>query len=78
MTQLTYFITGGNRGIGFQIVKQLAASKDDKIIAAARDISKAVELKELAEKTGNISIVTLDVSSEESIAKLDAVIRICC
>lgn len=67
MPALTYFITGGNRGIGFEIAKNLSAVKSNKIIVSVRDAEKATALKELASKTGNITLVTLDVSSPDSI-----------
>ncbi|ODQ58916.1 hypothetical protein WICANDRAFT_63423 [Wickerhamomyces anomalus NRRL Y-366-8] len=68
-----YFITGVNRGIGFQIVKQLSeANPENIIIGTARDPTKATELQSLASSNPNIHILKLDVASEESIAALDA------
>lgn len=71
MSKLTYFITGGNRGIGFEIAKNLSAVKSNKIVISVRDPKKAKDLNELAEKTRNIALVTLDVSSQDSVATLD-------
>ncbi|KAK6456173.1 uncharacterized protein RJT20DRAFT_127990 [Scheffersomyces xylosifermentans] len=68
---LTYFVTGGNRGLGFAIVKQLAAA-NHKVIATTRDVAKSVELQKLADSNSNIHIVKLDLSSIESIEALDA------
>lgn len=70
-----YFISGGNRGIGFGLTKQLAARDNVHIIATARDPDSASALKELQAKHGNIDIVKLDVSSEESIDLLDAQLK---
>ncbi|CAK7898023.1 benzil reductase ((S)-benzoin forming) Irc24p [[Candida] anglica] len=66
-----YFITGGNRGIGYKIVEQLAARPNTKVLATARNVESAVELKELQAKHHNIEILKLNVSSEESIDTLD-------
>ncbi|KAK6199593.1 uncharacterized protein RJT21DRAFT_115382 [Scheffersomyces amazonensis] len=69
----TYFITGANRGIGFEITKYYSnLSKDNKIVATARDPSKAAELKELAAKNGNIEIIPLAIDNDESVAAIDS------
>lgn len=68
----TYFITGGNRGIGFSIVKQLAQNPNNTIIATARDPTSAQELQALSKSNQSVHIVKLDVSSSESIAELDS------
>ncbi len=68
-----YFITGANRGIGYQLAKQLSeANPENVIIGTARDPSKATELKSLASSNPKIHIVKLDVTSEESISELDS------
>ncbi|CAK7898008.1 benzil reductase ((S)-benzoin forming) Irc24p [[Candida] anglica] len=66
-----YLVTGGNRGIGYKIVEQLAARPNTKVLATARNVESAVELKELQAKHHNIEILKLDVSSEESLDALD-------
>ncbi|ABN67415.1 Predicted short chain-type dehydrogenase [Scheffersomyces stipitis CBS 6054] len=71
MSSLTYFVTGGNRGIGFELVKQ-AADAGHKVIATARDVAKATELQKLADSNKNVKIVTLDVADVKSIEALDA------
>ncbi|KAK6199594.1 uncharacterized protein RJT21DRAFT_87476 [Scheffersomyces amazonensis] len=73
MSGHTYFITGANRGIGFEITKYYSnLSKDNKIVATARDPSKAAELKELAAKNGNIEIIPLAIDNDESVAAIDS------
>ncbi|KAK6200170.1 uncharacterized protein RJT21DRAFT_41594 [Scheffersomyces amazonensis] len=73
MTGQTYFVTGTNRGIGFEITKYYSnLSKDNKIIATARDPSKADKLKELAAKNGNVEIITLETTSDKSIGLIDS------
>jgi len=67
MNNLVYVVTGGNRGIGCEICKQLAElKKDATIILAARDLSKA---SEVVSKLGykNIKACQLDVTSTDSI-----------
>lgn len=61
----TYFITGANRGIGFQLTSILSKKKDNFIIGTTR--SDSSELSKLAEERGNIKIIKLDVSSIDSI-----------
>lgn len=62
-------ITGANRGLGLEFVRQYAAD-GARIIAACRDPSKAEELQKLAAKFKNIQIETLEVSDQKSIYKL--------
>ncbi|KAK6462838.1 hypothetical protein DFJ63DRAFT_336140 [Scheffersomyces coipomensis] len=65
MSGQTYFITGANRGIGFELTKYLVAlNPDNKIIATVRDISKATALKALSK---NIVLFPLDLGSQKSI-----------
>ncbi|KAJ8396665.1 hypothetical protein AAFF_G00015030 [Aldrovandia affinis] len=67
----TVMVTGASRGLGLQIVESLASGSysPGKIIATARDPSKAKELQNLAGKYSNIHIITLDVVSQDSIEK---------
>lgn len=63
----TYCITGANRGIGLELTRQLA-KRGDKIIATARDLNGASELKSLAEQNkGKIDLFGLDVTNDGSI-----------
>ncbi|KAK6462837.1 hypothetical protein DFJ63DRAFT_313966 [Scheffersomyces coipomensis] len=65
MSGQTYFITGANRGIGFEITKYLLASNPDhKIIATARDASKATALKALSK---NVIVFPLDLGDQKTI-----------
>lgn len=67
---LSVLITGASRGIGFELVRQYAAAHRDNIVfAGVRTPSKAVALKQLSEKNGNVHIITLDVDSEDSVKK---------
>ncbi|CAM9021555.1 unnamed protein product [Wickerhamomyces anomalus] len=75
MTGKVYFISGGNRGIGYEFVKQLSSNPENTVIASARDVSKATELQKLADTQGNVKIVTLDVGDKASIDALDSQLK---
>lgn len=75
MSGKVYFVSGGNRGIGFQFVKQLSSSSENTVIASARDPAKAAELQALADAQKNVKIVKLDVSDKASIDALDAQLK---
>lgn len=65
----TIVVTGGNRGIGKEIVKQLS-SQGHQVILTARDKQKGLEVqKEFAEQGLDVSFEQLDVSSYDSIDK---------
>lgn len=69
----TYFITGGNRGIGFNLVKILSASKDNTVITSIRGpilLPKNAQLKQLKKERDNIHVVQLDLTNEDSINKI--------
>lgn len=69
----TYFITGGNRGIGFHLVKILSASKDNTVITSIRGpilLPKNAQLKQLEKERDNIHVVQLDLTNEDSINKI--------
>jgi len=72
----TVLITGANRGIGFEFVRQYAV-KGWAVIAGARTPDAATNLRELAGQYATISIEKLDVSDPSSVdalaAKLDGV-----
>ncbi|KAM6973507.1 C-signal [Aplochiton taeniatus] len=62
-------ITGASRGLGLQMVKELARSngRPKTIIATARNPSSSKDLQELAKSHQGVHIVTLDVLSQVSI-----------
>jgi NAD(P)-dependent dehydrogenase (short-subunit alcohol dehydrogenase family) len=59
-------ITGTNRGIGLEFVKQYAADGAD-IVACCREPGKATELKAIK---GKVRVMALDVGDESSVAAL--------
>ncbi len=67
----TVLVTGSNRGIGFEFVKQYA-KRGWTVIATARSPEKAEALKALAAQHPNIKIDKLDVTKDDEIAALGA------
>ncbi|KAI0667318.1 NAD-P-binding protein [Trametes maxima] len=64
----TWLVTGSSRGIGLEIVRQLVASPNNLVVAAARNPAKAsalIALKEAAK--GTLHIIGLDVSDFYSV-----------
>jgi NAD(P)-dependent dehydrogenase (short-subunit alcohol dehydrogenase family) len=61
-------VTGGNRGIGYELVKQLAL-KGFKVILASRDPEMGHQAaQKLKESNLDVSFVVIDVDDQESIA----------
>ncbi|XP_072024633.1 C-signal-like [Amphiura filiformis] len=61
-------ITGANRGIGYELVRQLAAANPspDFIYAGCRNPDGADKLKELAQKHPNVKILKIAIGDESS------------
>lgn len=64
---MRYLITGANRGIGLEFVRQLVANGDT-VFATARDPESATELNELAQM-GQVFPIELDVTDVGSVAR---------
>ena len=62
----TVFITGANRGLGFEFAKQYAAN-GWRVIAACRDPAKAEALSAVE---GDVQVETMDVDDDASVASL--------
>ena len=62
----TVFITGANRGLGFEFAKQYAAARW-RVIAACRDPAKAEALSAVE---GDVQVETMDVDDDASVASL--------
>ena len=67
----TLLITGANRGLGLEFVRQYAGDTWN-VIAACREPSKANELQALAKANPSIRIEQLDVANDASVAALAA------
>lgn len=65
----TILITGSNRGLGLEFTKQLT-TQGENVIATCRQPQRAEILQELAKRNENLSIITLDVSDDQSIARV--------
>lgn len=59
-------ITGANRGIGLEMVKQLLHRDEAVVVATCRDPKNATELQQLR-SDGRLHIVALDVTEESTI-----------
>lgn len=66
----TYFLTGANRGIGLEFVRQLAAKPSNTIIAGVRSKSADLSDLEALNTHSNVHIVECDVSSLDSLSGL--------
>ena len=67
----TVLITGANRGIGLEFVRQFSA-RDWNIIATARKPAEATDLQTLAEADENIAIEQLDITDHDRIDAIAA------
>jgi len=67
----TVLVTGADRGLGLEFVRQYAA-RGDAVIATCRSPAKATELQALAHGSSLIAIEKLDVNSDEDIRMLAA------
>ena len=65
----TVLITGTNRGIGLEFVKQFLA-REDTVLATCRDMGSATELRQLKNDTSKLRIFELDVSCHKSMEDL--------
>ncbi|KAH9852415.1 NAD-P-binding protein [Lenzites betulinus] len=67
----TWLVTGANRGIGLELVRQLVATPTNLVVATARNPEKATELASLkATAKGTLHIVQLEVGDFDSIRAL--------
>jgi len=67
----TALVTGGNRGIGFEVCRQLAA-REYRVILTARDLSKAETVARSIASSGSVLGAQLDVTDAVSIRSLVA------
>ena len=70
----TVLITGTNRGLGLELVKQLTSS-GHRVIATCRNASKSLELLNLQKNlNGALELMELDLMSDDSIGGLTALL----
>lgn len=69
----TYFLTGANRGIGLEFVRQLASDPSTTIIAGVRSKAGDVDLSAITALNThkNIHIIECDVSSLDSLSSIE-------
>ncbi len=65
----TLLITGANRGIGLELTRQ-AAIAGDHVIACVRNFKKASDLVVLAQENRAITLIKLDVTSENDMKQI--------
>ncbi|PRP84523.1 hypothetical protein PROFUN_05858 [Planoprotostelium fungivorum] len=70
-----WLVTGANRGIGFNLVKNLISRADTIVYAAARDPQKATELQKLATANKNLHIIKITSGSIEDAKNAAAAIE---
>ncbi|ODV97880.1 hypothetical protein PACTADRAFT_374 [Pachysolen tannophilus NRRL Y-2460] len=75
MSERTYFLTGGNRGIGYQFVEQLSDDASNIVITTVRSLERSEKLIELSKSRKNIRIITLDISDEASINEIPSKLK---
>jgi NAD(P)-dependent dehydrogenase (short-subunit alcohol dehydrogenase family) len=67
----TYFLTGANRGIGLEFVRQLASKPSNTIIAGVRNLSADLSDLKALDSNNNIHIIECDVSSLDSLSGIE-------
>ena len=65
----TVFITGANRGLGLEFVKEFTENNYE-VIATCRDLKSSRDLSSLAKSSSSINLHQLDVSNTKSIRDL--------
>ncbi|KAL1948585.1 hypothetical protein VTO73DRAFT_10391 [Trametes versicolor] len=64
----TWLITGANRGIGFELVKQLLTSPTNLVVGVCRDPEHATALADLKQTTqGTLHVIPLDIADFDSV-----------
>lgn len=69
MLQYTVFITGANRGLGFEFTRQFA-SDNWRVLASCRNLVQARELQQLAQHFSNITLMQLDITNNFQLNQL--------
>jgi NAD(P)-dependent dehydrogenase (short-subunit alcohol dehydrogenase family) len=70
----TVMITGVNRGLGLEFIRQYA-EQGWQVIGTCRDLDRAAEARALAEANANISLYPLDVTDYDAVATLAEQLR---
>jgi NAD(P)-dependent dehydrogenase (short-subunit alcohol dehydrogenase family) len=62
------FITGANKGIGYEVARQLAATKEFTVLLGARDSQRGAAAAQKLSAEGEVHFVPIDVADEQLIA----------
>ncbi|KAM0471904.1 hypothetical protein ACHAPX_009039 [Trichoderma viride] len=63
-------VTGANQGIGFEIAKSLSSKPGYHVLLGSRDLQRGIDAaKQLQEQSLNVEPITIDITSENSIAE---------
>jgi NAD(P)-dependent dehydrogenase (short-subunit alcohol dehydrogenase family) len=68
MTKKIVFITGANKGIGYEVARQLAATNKFTVLLGARDSQRGAAAAQKLTAQGEVHFVPIDVADEQSIA----------
>jgi NAD(P)-dependent dehydrogenase (short-subunit alcohol dehydrogenase family) len=68
-------VSGGNRGLGFEVSRQLAATGVTVLLGARRSLAGEKAARQLRREGGTVISVPLDVTSPESVRELAAYIE---
>jgi len=69
-------ITGSNKGLGFEIARQLAKLENVQVIISSRDEAKGLEAREkLAQQGLEVDYLPLDVTDEKSVENFVSALR---
>ena len=66
MAPANIFITGCNRGIGLELVKEYLKQKPANLFATCRDPSKADDLNALAKENPNLHVLKLEITDHSA------------
>jgi len=62
-----YAITGGNRGLGLEFVRQISSDSNNTVLALTRSLSSDLSDVKALNKNNNIHVLECDTSSIDSI-----------
>lgn len=68
----SFAVTGASKGLGLEYVRQLAANKDNKVLAIVRN-AESKNITELASLNQNVHVIKGDVTDPESILQAASV-----
>ena len=68
--QRTIVVTGGNKGLGFEVImKLLKDPSNDRILLGTRDIQRGEDALRQLGSPSNVHLLQIDTSSPDSVAR---------